>query len=198
VPSQNWPASFAKSTSSHPSAAGRHGSGHRARDALSCGRAMDRLRSAGAATARGARLAGAEGSETVDSSASPARPSVSRTRSGSGPRLPKGTCNGVRVMVEAEGGAGLARALQMTVAPLQMRACPAHRLDHSKRWIVQIRLAKRAFQSASSYSPAAVLSWTMPPPTFNTTSPPSNRLSVLMATLNSDRPSGAAQPIAPQ
>ena len=58
--------------------------------------------------------------------------------------------------------------------------------------------ANRAFHSASSYSDSAVESATTPPPTFSTAAPSGWSVSVRIATLNAARPSGAAQPIAPQ
>ena len=59
------------------------------------------------------------------------------------------------------------------------------------------KLVKRVFHNASSYSAGAVLSRTTPPPAFSVTSP-APIIKLRIATLNLDRPSGAAPPIAPQ
>ena len=59
------------------------------------------------------------------------------------------------------------------------------------------KLVKWVFHNAPSYSAGAVLSQTTPPPAFSVTSPASI-IKLRIAILNSDRPSGAAHPIAPQ
>ncbi len=71
---------------------------------------------------------------------------------------------------------------------------PEHGLDQTGSGS---NVAKRLFHKASSYSMSARLSQTRPPPTLSTARPASTK-SVRMATLNSARPSGAAQPMAPQ
>ncbi len=62
----------------------------------------------------------------------------------------------------------------------------------------QSSTAKRALSSASAYSSSAVLSWTIPPPTFIRTAPSARQISVRIATLKAISPRGEIQPIAPQ
>ena len=73
---------------------------------------------------------------------------------------------------------------------------PQHGLDHSQRGIRPV--TKRDFHNASSYSSSHTLSCTIPPPTPICARPMPVTVRLRMATLKSARPSGPAQPMAPQ
>ena len=98
---------------------------------------------------------------------------------------------------------GEAKRKRAVMQPLQMQIKIATALGRpvaqrlNQAGAVRRKLVKRAFQRAASYSSGAVLSQTTPPPAFSVTCPASTS-KLRIVTLNSDHPSGAAQPIVPQ
>lgn len=101
---------------------------------------------------------------------------------------------------EVERGSTPRHPAEMEVEPRIAEPCrePQGLYQLEPGQVVLREVAKRVFQRASSYSVSAVLSYTIPPPTFSRTVPSPGKTRVRMATLNSMAPAGEIQPIAPQ